>query len=83
MILPILFEMCIQLGNYAENTMKDWQYGVATQALVDRTDGDGQLLRITFEAVRNGRELTIDGKNNAILLFKDKVQMHCLNEVGL
>jgi len=80
-ILPILFEMCMQLGNYAENTMRDWQYGEATQQLVERTDGDNQLLRVTFEAVRNGRELTVESKEFAILAFKDGVQMKCLSEV--
>ncbi len=81
MILPILFEMCIQLGNYAENTMRDWQYGEATQQLVERAGGDNQLLRIAFEAARNGRELTVESKEFAILAFKDGVQMKCLSEV--
>lgn len=81
MILPILFEMCIQTGNYAETVMRDCQYGEATQQLVERTGGDSQLLRITFEAVRSGRELTVESKEFAILAFKDGVQMKCLSEV--
>ena len=81
LVIPLLFEMCIQLGSYAENTMRDWQYGEATQRLVARDDGDDQLLRITFEAVHGGRELLIADKDRAILDFKDGAQMQCLGEV--
>ena len=61
--------------------MRDWQYGKATQILVARADGDVELLHITFEAVRSGRELLIVDKERAILDFKDGVQMQCLSGV--
>lgn len=81
MILPILFEMCIQLGRASEDIMGQWQYGAASQDLIEQVIDDKRLIIITLEAVRSNRGITITEKELAILEFKDGVQMKCLGEV--
>jgi len=78
MILPILFEMCVQLGRSSEDIMGQWQYGAASQDLIEQVADDPQLVIITLEAVRTKRGITITEKEEAILDFKDGVQMQCL-----
>tara|TARA_R110000782_G_scaffold270483_1_gene371763 strand:- start:2770 stop:3012 length:243 start_codon:yes stop_codon:yes gene_type:complete len=80
-MIPLLFEMCIQLGRASGDIMGQWQYGAASQDLIEQVIDDKRLVRITLEAVRANRGITITEKERAILEFKDGVQMQCLSGV--
>lgn len=60
--------------------MGQWQYGAASQDLIEQVIDDKRLVIITLEAVRANRGITITEKERAILEFKDGVQMKCLGE---